>query len=174
MEQENTVVKETTEKELTFEELLESNENYKKAYEKMVDKRVNDGVQTAIENKMAELEAQRTEAEKLAKMKDDEKHQYELKKANKERDDAIARLNAYELKEQAIKIAREKGLDISLLEDIDYSKQTADTISTIIDTKKAVFDKAIEKAINEKYKENSPKVVLNETGEKPRISRSSY
>ena len=174
MEQDNKVVEETTQKELTFEELLESNEGYKKAYEKMVDKRVNDGVETAIKNKMAELEAQRSEAEKLAKMKDDEKHQYELNKANKERDDAIARLNAYELKEQAIKIAREKGLDISLLEDIDYSKQTADTISTIIDTKKAVFDKAIEKAINEKYKENSPKVVLNESKEKPRVSRSSY
>lgn len=174
MEQDNKVVGETTQKELTFEELLESNEGYKKAYEKMVDKRVNDGVETAIKNKMAELEAQRSEAEKLAKMKDDEKHQYELNKANKERDVAIAELNAYKLKEEAIKIAREKGLDISLLEDIDYSKQTADTISTIIDTKKAVFDKAIEKAINEKYKENSPKVVLNENKEKPRVSRSSY
>lgn len=174
MEQDNKVVEETTQKELTFEELLESNEGYKKAYEKMVDKRVNDGVETAIKNKMAELEAQRSEAEKLAKMKDDEKHQYELNKANKERDVAIAELNAYKLKEEAIKIAREKGLDISLLEDIDYSKQTADTISTIIDTKKAVFDKAIEKAINEKYKEHSPKVVLNENKEKPRVSRSSY
>lgn len=169
MEQESTVTEEVT-KTPTFEELLNSNKDYQKEF----DRRMTKGIETAIENKMAELEAQRTEAEKLAKMKDDEKHQYELKKANKERDDAIARLNAYELKEQAIKIAREKGLDISLLEDIDYSKQTADTISTIIDTKKAVFDKAIEKAINEKYKENSPKVVLNETGEKPRISRSSY
>ena len=174
MEQDNKVVEGTTQKELTFEELLESNEGYKKAYEKMVDKRVNDGVETAIKNKMAELEAQRSEAEKLAKMKDDEKHQYELNKANKERDTAIAELNAYKLKEEAIKIAREKGLDISLLEDIDYSKQTAETISTIIDTKKEVFDKALEKAINEKYKENSPKVVLNENKEKPRVSRSSY
>lgn len=170
MEQENTVVEETTQKTMSFQELLDSNKEYQKAF----DQRMTKGIETAIENKMAELEAQRSEAEKLAKMKDDEKHQYELKKANKERDDAIARLNAYELKEQAIKIAREKGLDISLLEDIDYSKQTADTISTIIDTKKAVFDKAIEKAINEKYKEHSPKVVLNENKEKPRVSRSSY
>lgn len=170
MEQENTVVEETTQKTMSFQELLDSNKEYQKAF----DQRMTKGIETAIENKMAELEAQRSEAEKLAKMKDDEKHQYELNKANKERDVAIAELNAYKLKEEAIKIAREKGLDISLLEDIDYSKQTADTISTIIDTKKAVFDKAIEKAINEKYKENSPKVVLNENKEKPRVSRSSY
>lgn len=170
MEQENTVVEKTTQKTMSFQELLDSNKEYQKAF----DQRMTKGIETAIENKMAELEAQRSEAEKLAKMKDDEKHQYELNKANKERDTAIAELNAYKLKEEAIKIAREKGLDISLLEDIDYSKQTADTISTIIDTKKAVFDKAIEKAINEKYKENSPKVVLNENKEKPRVSRSSY
>lgn len=172
MEQETNVVEQTTkeEKTLSFQELLDGNKDYQKEF----DKRMTKGIETAIENKMAELEAKRTEAEKLAKMKDDEKHQYELNKANKERDDAIAKLNAYELEKQAIKIAKEKGLDISLLEDIDYSKQTADTISTIIDTKKEVFDKALEKAINEKYKEKDPKVVLSETKDKPRVSRSSY
>lgn len=171
MEQ-NTAVEQTAteEKTLTFEELLNSNKDYQKEF----DRRMTKGIETAIENKMAELEAQKSEAEKLAKMKDDEKHQYELNKANKERDEAIAELNAIKLEKEAIRIAKEKGLDISLLEDIDYSKQTADTISTIIDTKKEVFDKAIEKAINEKYKENSPKVVLNQTQEKQRVSRSSY
>ena len=167
MEQETNVVQEATP--LSFDEILSDKE-----YQSEFDKRVAKALETAKTKWQEEAEAQRTEAEKLAKMKDDEKHQYELNKANKERDTAIAELNAYKLKEEAIKIAREKGLDISLLEDIDYSKQTADTISTIIDTKKAVFDKAIEKAINEKYKEHSPKVVLNENKEKPRVSRSSY
>ena len=168
MEQENVVVEETA-KELTFDEML-SNKNYQSEF----DKRVAKALETAKTKWQEEAEAKRTEAEKLAKMKDDEKHQYELNKANKERDEAIAELNAIKLEKEAIRIAKEKGLDISLLEDIDYSKQTADTISTIIDTKKEVFDKAIEKAINEKYKENSPKVVLNQTQEKQRVSRSSY
>ena len=167
MEEQNTYVAEATPK--TFDEMLKDN-NYQSEF----DKRISKALETAKTKWDADAEAKRTEAEKLAKMKEDEKHQYELNKANKERDVAIAELNAYKLKEEAIKIAREKGLDISLLEDIDYSKQTADTISTIIDTKKAVFDKAIEKAINEKYKEHSPKVVLNENKEKPRVSRSSY
>ena len=161
MEQEKTVVEETTkeEKPLTFDEMLNE-----KGYQSEFDKRIAKALETAKTKWQEEAEAQKTEAEKLAKMKDEEKHHYELEKINKEKEDAIAKLNAYELKEQAIKIAQEKGLDISLLEDIDYSKQTAETISTIIDTKKSVFDKALEKAINEKYKEESPKVVVsNET-----------
>lgn len=167
MEQETNVAKEATP--LSFDEILSDSE-----YQREFDIRVAKALETAKTKWQEEAEAQKTEAEKLAKMKDDEKHQYELSKANKERDEAIAELNAIKLEKEAIRIAKEKGLDISLLEDIDYSKQTADTISTIIDTKKEVFDKAIEKAINEKYKENSPKVVLNQTQEKQRVSRSSY
>ena len=167
MEQENAVVEEATP--LSFDEILSDSE-----YQREFDIRVAKALETAKTKWQEEADAQKTEAEKLAKMKDDEKHQYELSKANKERDEAIAELNAIKLEKEAIRIAKEKGLDISLLEDIDYSKQTADTISAIIDTKKEVFDKAIEKAINEKYKENSPKVVLNQTQEKQRVSRSSY
>ena len=83
MEQENTVTEKVTnaEKPLSFQELLDSNKDYRREF----DTRMTKGIETAIENKMAELEAQRTEAEKLAKMKDDEKHQYELKKAQKEK-----------------------------------------------------------------------------------------
>ena len=68
--------------------------------------------------------------------------------------------NQDEVRQYALfKIAKEKGLDTSLLEDIDFSKQNAETITTIIDTKKQVFDKALEKAINERYKEKTPENV---------------
>ena len=59
-------------------------------------------------------------------------------------------------------MATERTQRISLLEDIDYSKQTAETITTIIDTKKAVFDKALEKAMNDKYKESTPLTNMSE------------
>lgn len=155
MEQGNTnVVEETTQVEdtpLTFDEILGD-----KTYQAEFDRRVQKALETARTKWEAEEQSKRTEAEKLAKMDAEQKAKYELKKANEERDSALAKLNAYELKNTAIRIAQEKGLDISLLEDIDYSKQTAETITTIIDTKKAVFDKAIEKAMNDKYKEKSP------------------
>lgn len=149
-----TNVAETTQVEdtpLTFDEILGD-----KTYQAEFDRRVQKALETARTKWEAEEQTKRTEAEKLAKMDAEQKAKYELKKANEERDSALAKLNAYELKNTAIRIAQEKGLDISLLEDIDYSKQTAETITTIIDTKKAVFDKAIEKAMNDKYKEKSP------------------
>lgn len=154
MEQTETVVAETTQvedKPLSFDEILGD-----KTYQAEFDRRVQKAIETARTKWEADEQTKRTEAEKLAKMDAEQKAKYELKKANEERDTAIAKLNAYELKNTAIKIAQEKGLDISLLEDIDFSKQTAETITTIIDTKKAVFDKVLEKAMNDKYKESTP------------------
>ena len=154
MENEAKVVEETTQvedKPLSFDEILGD-----KTYQAEFDRRVQKALETAKSKWEAEEQTKRTEAEKLAKMDAEQKAKYELKKEKESADEAIAKLNAYELKNTAIKIAQEKGLDISLLEDIDYSKQTAETITTIIDTKKAVFDKAIEKAMNDKYKEKSP------------------
>ena len=106
-----------------------------------------------------EAEEKKSEAEKLAKMDADEKHKYELEKATKEKEDALAKLNAYELKEQATKIASEKELDISLLDIIDYSKETADSIKTKIDNIDNVFKKAVEKRVNERLQEKSPRQV---------------
>lgn len=153
MEQETKTVEETVveDKPLSFDEILGD-----KTYQAEFDRRVQKALETAKNKWEAEEQSKRTEAEKLAKMDAEQKAKYELKKEKERADEAIARLNAYELKNTAIKIAQEKGLDISLLEDIDYSKQTAETIVTIIDTKKAVFDKALEKAMNDKYKEKSP------------------
>lgn len=160
MEQNETVVEETTQvedKPLSFDEILKD-----KTYQAEFDRRIQKALETNRAKWEAEEQTKRTEAEKLAKMDAEQKAKYELKKANEERDSALAKLNAYELKNTAIKIAQEKGLDITLLEDIDFSKQTADTITTIIDTKKAVFDKALEKAMNEKYKESTPITNMSE------------
>lgn len=154
MEQNENVTEEVTQEEdkpLTFDEILKD-----KTYQAEFDRRVQKALETNRAKWEADEQTKRTEAEKLAKMDAEQKAKYELKKANEERDSAIAKLNAYELKNTAIKIAQEKGLDISLLEDIDYSRQTAETINTIIETKKAVFDKALEKAIKDKFKEKSP------------------
>lgn len=104
-------------------------------------------------------EAKKTEAEKLAKMDADEKHRYELEKAEREKNEALSKLNAYELKEQATKIATEKDLDISLIDIIDYSKETADSIKTKLDNIDSVFKKAVEKKVNERLQEKSPRQV---------------
>ncbi len=122
---------------------------------------------------LKEQEIKRTEAEKLAKMDADEKHKYQLEQANKEREDALAKLNAYELKEEAIKIASEKELPISLLSVIDYTKENAESIKTKIDEIEVVYKQAIQSGINDRMKEKTPKTVVDTTT-KSNVSRASY
>ena len=110
----------------------------------------------ALEQYKAQVEAEKTEAEKLAKMKSDEKLQYQLEKSNEEKNNALAELNAYKLKEEAVKIASDKGLEVSLLDLIDFKTVTAEKLSENIDNLSAVFNRAVEKAVNDKLKEDAP------------------
>lgn len=104
-------------------------------------------------------EKERSEAEALAKMTEDERHQHELSKLEAERKQAIQELNAYRLKDEASKIANEKGIDVSLLELIDYSNATAENVKEKLDAIESAFSKAVEKAVNEKLKQPRPKEV---------------
>ena len=83
----------------------------------------------------------------------------------------MARLNAYELKDKAIEIAKEKGVDISLLSYFDYSTIKAEDLSTKITEISAAFNKAVEKAVNERLKEDTP---TTKTGfEKTKVTEMS-
>ncbi len=104
-------------------------------------------------------EKERSEAEALAKMTQEEKHQHELQKLDSERQQAIAELNAYRLKDEASKIATEKGIDVSLLDLIDYSTATAENVKEKIEMIESAFSKAVERAVNEKLKQPRPQEV---------------
>ena len=164
MEENKTVVDETTQETvgaseiMTFDEILAD-----KHYQSEFDKKVAKALETARTKWEQDAEVKRTEAEKLAKMDADEKHKYELEKATKEREDALAKLNAYELKEEAIKIASEKELPISLLNVIDYRKENAESIKTKIDEIEVVYKQAIQSGINDRMKEKTPKTVVDTT-----------
>ena len=157
MEEENKNVNAGSEGEvMTFDEILAD-----KTYQSEFDKRVAKALETARTKWEKEAEVKKTEAEKLAKMDAEEKHKYELEKAMKEKEEAISRLNAYELKEQAIKIANEKELPISLLSVIDYTKENAESIKTKIEEIEVVYKQAIQSGINDRMKEKTPKTVIN-------------
>lgn len=156
----------TTDAVNTVENVNSANDNAQETKEKFYTRAELNKIISAEREKVKtelvkEAEAQRTEAEKLAKMDAEEKHKYELDKANKERDDALAKVNAYELKETATKIATEKGLDVTLLDIIDYSKETADSVKTKLENISNVFNKAVEKKVNEKLQEKSPRNISN-------------
>lgn len=167
---ENTGTAEVTENKNNYEELSKTD----KELQSYVDRRVSEALKTAKTKWQEDLETEKTEAEKLAKMKNDEKLQYQLNKEKSEKDNALAELNAYKLKEEAIKIASEKGLDVSLLNYFNFNVEKAETISTKIDEISTAFNKAVEKAVNERLKEDTPITKTTSTIDKKTTSRASY
>jgi len=141
----------TETKPITFDDFLKGEGNQAE-----FDRRVQKAIETA-KNKWQEInDAEKSEAEKLAKMNKEQKLEYEAQKANKEKDNALAELNAYKLKEQALTIASEKGLEVSLLNLIDFKTVTAEKLNENIDNLLVVFNKAVEKTVNERLKEDTP------------------
>lgn len=155
----------------TFDEMLkESN------YQSEFDRKVQKSLETAKAKWEAEQEAKQSEAEKLAKMKDDERRNYELEQARKKQEEAELRLSAYELKEEAIKMANipETQVDVSLLNLIDFRSIKAEQVEPTIKNIKKVFDSAVENEVNKRLKETTPKTVnANISSNSERVSRFS-
>lgn len=154
----------------TFDDLLKANKNYQSEF----DKRIAKALETSKAKWEQEAIAKQNEAERLAKMTESEKHAEELKKIRKERDEATAKLNAYELKNEAQKIASEKGMDYSLLDIIDYSKETAESVKEKLDLIYQSVTKATEKQLNERLKQPEPKNVASAQKKKKEVSRASF
>ena len=155
----------------TFDEMLkESN------YQSEFDRKVQKSLETAKAKWEAEQEAKQSEAEKLAKMKDDERRNYELEQARKKQEEAELKLSAYELKEEAIKMANipETQVDVSLLNLIDFRSIKAEQVEPTIKNIKKVFDSAVENEVNKRLKETPPKTVnANISSNSERVSRFS-
>ena len=64
---------------------------------------------------------------------------------------------ANDLEKQAIKIASDKGLDVSLLQYIDFTKIKAEELLTKIEEMSKTFNEAVERKVNSKYQEDTPK-----------------
>lgn len=146
-----------------FDEFLKDSKNQAE-----FDRRVQKAIETAKANWQEVMDNEKSEAEKLAKMNKEQKLEYQAQKAEKEKSDALAELNAYKLKEQALKIASEKGLDVSLLNFFNFSTAKADEINTKIDEISNAFNKAVEKAVNERLKEDTPVSKNGTPGKQPK------
>ena len=141
--------------ELSFDEILKD-EKYKSEFDKKITKATETAVAKAKSKWEAEIQSKQAESEKLAQMDENQKKSYEYEKVSKERDSAVSELNAYKLKDEAIKQAREKGVDLGLMETIDYSKETAESINSKIDIFSNASKKIYENAISEYSKEPTP------------------
>lgn len=127
----------------------------------------------AREDALKEIEAQKTEAERLAKLSSEERYKEELAKANKIANEATSKLNAYELKEQTIK--DNSDIPVSLINLINFTEcNTAELVKERLEIIKATYKTAVENGINETMKENTPKTVVTDTTpQKKNVSRFS-
>ena len=158
-EAENSKGTETSKSERTnYEELIKTD----KELQSFLDSRVSSSNKTAIENakKQWELErdTQKSEAEKLAQMNETQKLQYQLKKQEEANKEIQRKLNARDLKDEALKIAttQNTAFDTEFLNLFDYENMTAEQLQDKTKLIKAIQDRIVEKAVNEWSKEKPP------------------
>ena len=158
-EAENSKGTETIKSERTnYEELIKTD----KELQSFLDSRVSNSNKTAIENarKQWELErdTEKTEAEKLAQMNETQKLQYQLQKQQKDYEAMQRKLNARDLKDEALKIAttQDTAFDPEFLNLFDYENMTAEQLQDKTKLIKAIQDRIVEKAVNEWSKEKPP------------------
>jgi hypothetical protein len=140
-------------------ELPKTAEELQKLLQSEADKRVSGALKTAQEkwelDYKTKLEAEKAEAEKLAKMSATEKAEALLAKTQKDIADREKAIAQKELKLETINILNEKKLpitfaDVLLGEDAEKTKGNVDTFEK-------AFREAVETAVNERLKGNPPK-----------------
>lgn len=151
----------TEKKEKSFDELLHENPQYQSE----LDKKLSSAKAKWEETWKQKAEADKLEAERLAKLSEAEKMKEQLDKANADKDAITRKYDAIMLKQEAQNIAKEKGVDTSLLDLIDFSNENAESVKTKIEKLSETFGKAVQKSLDEKLKQSSPEQ-HNETSNK--------
>ena len=158
MEQENNVMEQVNNIEEVAEQSKESNNaqaTQEKTEQKAEEKRfTQEEVDKIIKNRLArervKAEKEQEEAKKLAKMNADEKAKYERDKLLEELNQLKAEKSKRELQDTARDMLKEKNIDTDLLAFLDYTD--AETCKASIDKLSKIWDKAIEKAIDDRIK----------------------
>ncbi len=136
----------------TLDEVLAGNKNFQAEF----DRRMTKGIETARAKWDEQKKAEMTEQEKLAKMKADEKAQYEREKAEKRLMEREAEVTRRELTATAKETLVEKGLSADLAAVLNYSN--ADTCKESLEAVEKAVRLAAESIVNSKLKsDGAPK-----------------
>lgn len=143
----------TNDNPVTFDDFLKNGKNQAE-----FDRRVQKAIQTAQESWKAKNDQEKSEAERLAQMTETEKLQYELEKQKKLNEETQRRLNARDLKDEALKIAttQDTAFDPEFLNLFDYENMTAEQLQEKTKLIKSIQDRIVEKTVNEWSKEKPP------------------
>ncbi|MCM1335301.1 MAG: DUF4355 domain-containing protein [Bacteroides sp.] len=135
----------------SFDDLLKN-----KDYQSEFDKRVAKALETARAKWDEQKKAELTEQEKLAKMKADEKAQYEREKREKALREREAAITRRELTASAKETLIEKGLPPELSAVLNC--ESAEACKESLDAVETAFKAAVEKAVAERLKSPPPKL----------------
>ena len=137
----------------TFDDILKNKE-----YQSEFDRRVQKALSTAQEKWKQKNDEAKSEAERLAQMNETEKLQYQLKKQQENSANMEKKLNARDLKDEAIKIAttQDTAFDPEFLNLIDFENINAEQLSEKTKLLKTIQDRIVERTVNEWSKEKPP------------------
>lgn len=138
---------------ISFDDFLKDSKNQAE-----FDKRVQKAIQTAETKWKAKNDEAKTEAEKLAQMNETEKLQYQLQKQQKDNEEIRKKLNARDLKDEALKIAttQDTAFDPEFLNLFEFENMSAEQLQEKTKLLKSIQDRIVEKAVNEWSKEKPP------------------
>ncbi len=137
----------------SFDDFLKGEGNQAE-FDRRVQKAIDTAVTKAQEKWQALTDDKLSEAERLAKMTKEEKEQYQRKKKEKELSDREAAITRKELMAEAKNTLASDGLPQELAEVLNYTD--ADSCKKSMEKVKAVFQKAVETAVEEKLKGGKP------------------
>lgn len=134
-----------------------NSEDKKQNEKKYTDDEVDEIINKKFEKWTKQKEKEMNEAKKLADMTAQEKVEYERNQLKKELEELRNANTISEMSKTARGILKEKNIDISdELLSMLVTKE-ADTTKKNVESFAEMFDKAVEKAVNEKLKGNPPK-----------------
>ncbi|EJG1219554.1 DUF4355 domain-containing protein [Staphylococcus pseudintermedius] len=101
-----------------------------------------------------ELTEKQKEADKLRKMNAEQKHQYELEKAEKERDDYKQQLESYKMRQEAMAMFNEAGMQApeSLLKMV--VQDTAEATKEAVDSFVSMVNQEVQRQLESKATQN--------------------
>ena len=118
-------------------------------------------IKDRLARERVKAEKEQEEAKKLAKMNADEKAKYEHDKLVEELNQLKAEKSRRELQDTARGLLQEKNIDTDLLPFLDYTD--AESCKASIDKLSSAWNKAIEKAVNDRIKTNTVPKMANNT-----------
>ena len=134
-------------------------EEFEKELQREADRRVTKALQTAKEKWEKEfrqkLEEEKAEAEKLAAMNEKQKAEYELQKIKEELEQHKRQKERLELEKTVTNILSEKKLPLEFMSYV--ISDTAEKTNERINTFEKLFNEAVAKAVDEKFKTASRK-----------------